>query len=77
MQKNSEPKLTKKQIIASITAASLKSRAENKQGIILIKPLFIFISLIFDNINYIILFIISVIMFNLFLIIAYYLIVYN
>ena len=56
MQKKSEPKISKKQIIASITAASLKSRAENKQGIILIKPLFIFISLIFDNINYIILF---------------------
>ena len=37
MQKNSEPKLSKKQIIATITAASLKSRAEKKQGIILLK----------------------------------------
>ena len=37
MQKNSESKLSKKRIIAAITTASLKSRAENKQGIIIIK----------------------------------------
>ena len=64
MQKNSKLKLSRKKIIASITAASLKSKAENKQGIILIKSLFNFFSLIFDNINYIILlFIISVILY--------------
>ena len=57
MQKNSESKLSKKQIIAAITAASLKSRAGSKQGILLIKSLFKFISFLF------ILYLVSILLF--------------